>query len=364
MAQMWLDEIWQISILLKEWYKICKIAETIWRWKSTIYDLLNKNWIDFKSKKVQYVWWKWWFFRRVWRDKVEKEFSEIYRVIWKKEINFNPSTVHKQRQKRRSEASFRYCRIKTWSIEEKYIIHHLKRWYSPEQISWRRKFEFGCTLSKGSIYSFVYTNHKELLRKHFRRKWRKYRNHKSNFSPKVENKITIEDRPQIVKEKTRIWDWEMDTVIWLRNWVSKRVILTLVDRKSWFLVARILEDKSTDSVVKEIKKIFDRITKDKQYTITTDNWSEFADHEFITEYTWMKVYFCHPNSPWEKWLIENTNWLLREYFPKKTDFNNITKNQLQYYVSLINHRPRKRLQFLTPYEVFYNKLKFRFDFRI
>lgn len=167
----------------------------------------------------------------------------------------------------------------------------------------------------------------------------------------------ITDRPNVINRRKRLWDWEMDTIIWKRDWITKKVILTLVDRKSWFLVARLLEDKTSDSVVKSIKKIFRNIRKDKKYTITTDNWSEFSDHEFITKYTWMQVYFCHPNSPWEKWLIENTNWLLREYFPKKTNFDNITKNQLQYYVSLINHRPRKRLQYLTPFEVFFNKKK-------
>lgn len=363
MHQMWLDNLWEIKAYLKIWLSIPKIAEKIWRNKTTIYRLLKTNWIKYNENKYQTIWWKGWKYKRVWREKVLKEQHEVLRIVWKKKINFTPSTIFKQRQKRRSEASLRYCRIKIWSIEEKYIIYHLKRWYSPEQISWRWRDEMDCTLSKDAIYSYIYSNNISLKYK-LRRKWRKYRKHKWKENYKIENKIMINNRPNIVNTRKRIWDWEMDTIIWIRNWISKAVILTLVDRKSWFLVAKKLEDKTSNSVVKEIKRIFRRINKSKKHTITTDNWSEFSDHEFITKYTWMQVYFCNPNSPWEKWTNENTNWLLREYFPKKTDFEKITKNQLQYYVSLINHRPRKRLKYKTPYEVFYNLKKVAFDFRI
>jgi IS30 family transposase len=89
--------------------------------------------------------------------------------------------------------------------------------------------------------------------------------------------------------------------------------------------------------------------------MTYDNWREFSEHKMIEYFTNLDVYFAHPYSSWERWTNENTNWLLRQFVPKKTDFENFSQNQLKYFISLINYRPRKRLNYKTPYEVFFSK---------
>ena len=164
----------------------------------------------------------------------------------------------------------------------------------------------------------------------------------------------IENRPEIVETRERIWDWEWDTIIWVRWW-NKEVILTNVDRKSGFLLSTKITDKSWESVLNWTIKIFSKIPKYKRKTITYDNWREFSQHSLIKYTLWLDVYFAHPYSSWERWTNENTNWLLRQFLPKKTDFSSVSNKKLQYYVSLINSRPRKRLNFLTPSEVFFLK---------
>jgi IS30 family transposase len=164
----------------------------------------------------------------------------------------------------------------------------------------------------------------------------------------------IELRPIEVEKRQRIWDWEWDTVIWSRWW-SKQVILTNVDRKSWYLLARKIKDKSWNSVLEWTLELFKNIPKYKKLTITYDNWREFCEHHMIRYLTKLDVYFANPYSSWERWTNENTNWLLRQFTPKKTDFELISQNQLIYFVSLINFRPRKRLNYKTPHEVFFSK---------
>jgi IS30 family transposase len=163
----------------------------------------------------------------------------------------------------------------------------------------------------------------------------------------------IDMRPKIIETRERIWDWEWDTVIWIRWW-NKEVILTNVERKSWYLLASKIKDKSWNSVLDETIKIFSKIPKYKRKTMTYDNWREFSEHRMIEYFTWFDIYFAHPYHSRERWTNENTNWLLRQFLPKKTDFQRISKNQLKYYVSLINSRPRKRLNFLSPNEIFFN----------
>jgi IS30 family transposase len=98
--------------------------------------------------------------------------------------------------------------------------------------------------------------------------------------------------------------------------------------------------------------LFRQIPKYKRKTITYDNGKEFSEHRLIEYYTKTKVYFAHPYHSWERGTNENTNGLLRQFIPKKTDFITVTKEDLEHYTHLINHRPRERLDYLTPHEVF------------
>lgn len=305
-----------IEIYIKEWFNYSQIAEKLWRSPSSITREVKR----YKSK-----------------------------TSWK----YSSKLAIKQRKEKRSKVNKKNKqRIKNDDFLTKYIISKTKKYWSPEQISWRLELEENIKISKDTIYKFIYENHPYLIKKYFRRKWKKYKQDRKSKYQLMDRKM-IDTRPEIVENKERIWDWEWDTIIWVRWW-NKEVILTNVDRKSWYLIASKIKDKSWNSVLDETIKLFSRIPKYKRKTMTYDNWREFSEHRMIEYFTWFDVYFAYPYHSRERWANENTNWLLRQFLPKKTDFQTISKNQLKYYVSLINSRPRKRLNFKTPNEVFFD----------
>lgn len=291
--------------------------------------------------------------RKLWKDP-----SSVSRLVWKykstKTGKFYASMCIKQRNKLKSDVNKRNrTRIKDNIHLEEFILKYIKRYWSPEQIAGRWKYETKERLSKDTIYLYVYEYHPELIQKYFRRKWKKYQ-HRRREKYQLNDRKMIDDRPEIVETRKRIWDWEWDTVIW-KYWWSKQVILTNVERKSGYLLARKIQDKSWDSVLDGTVECFKYIPQYKQRTMTYDNGREFSLHRMIEFETSLDVYFAHPYCSWERWTNENTNGLLRQFTPKKTDFEKISQKQLKYYVSLINSRPRKRLNYKTPTEIFFNK---------
>ena len=311
-------EIYAIEIYLKEGYNFSSIARKLWRSPSSISRCVK----DYKSKKT-------------WR------FHANMCIKNKKNLR---TEVNRDNRKR----------VKDNPHLERYILKYLKKYYSPDEIAWKWKDEKWEKLSKDTIYKYIYLHHPELIKKYLRRWGKKYQNRKRE-KYQLNDRRMIDERPEIVETRSRIWDWEWDTVIWKRGWKSKEVILTNVERKSGYLLARKIRDKSWESVLEGTQILFKNIPKYKQKTITYDNGREFSLHRMIEYYTNLEVYFTHPYSSHERWTNENTNWLLRQFFPKWMDFSNISQNQLKYYVSLINLRPRKRLGYKTPYEVFFNK---------
>lgn len=338
-------ELYSIKTLLNEGYSIPKIANKIGRNKTTLYRLFAKNNIEYKAIKYRYVWGKW---------GIKENKDEYLRIVWKRKIQFQPHHLHLQRQKRKSIAAKRYCRIQKWWVEEKYILEKIKQYYSPKQISWRWRLDYSSTLSKDTIYSYIYNTHKDLIKKFFRRKGKKYQ-HKRKLKYQLSQRRMIDKRPKSIEQRTTLWHWESDTVVWKRKTNTKKVILTHVERKSWFLIARVLENSQAESVVNATNEDFLKLPKYKRKTMTFDNGREFAYHYDIEKKTKMRIYFAHPYCSWERWTNENTNWLLRQFLPKGTDFEYLTQKKLQKYVTLINNRPRERLGFKSPSEVFFNK---------
>lgn len=290
--------------------------------------------------------------------KLWKHPSSVSRFVWKYKSTttwkFSANICLKQRKRLKSDVNKENrSRIKSNIYLEEFILKYIKRYWSPEQISGRWKKETWEKLSKDTIYLYIYEEHPEFIKKYLRRKWKKYQNRRKEKYQLNDRKM-IDDRPKVVETRKRIWDWEWDTILWIHRW-SKQVILTNVERESGFLLAHKIRDKSGISVLDGTIECFKNIPKYKQKTITYDNGREFFLHRMIEFETHLDVYFAHPYASWERWSNENTNGLLRQFVPKKTDFKNITQNQLKYYVSLINSRPRKRLNYKTPSEVFLNK---------
>ena len=156
----------------------------------------------------------------------------------------------------------------------------------------------------------------------------------------------------MVENRGRIGDWEGDTIVGK----DKSHILTHVDRKSGLLLADKLEKGLAELTKKKVVERFRNIPRDKRYTITYDNGSTFAEHEMIERETKIDIYFAYPYHSWERGCNENCNGLLRQFFPKKSSFKEVEQEDIDKVVKLINNRPRKRLNYYTPKEVFWEKV--------
>lgn len=255
--------------------------------------------------------------------------------------------------KRRSKAS-RRMRLRKKQVRD-YVECKLKQDWSPEQIAGRIRIDHpGLSISHETIYQYVYhlstPNRAELiscLRRSHRRRKRKGqapRKHKS----KIVNRIGIEHRPKVVDERSRFGDWEADT---LTSRQSKAALLSMAERKSRLVQIEKLEAKTAPATSKAITKRLLCFPKDFRRTITFDNGSENADHEDISEDTKIECFFCDPNSSWQRGTNENTNGLIRQYLPKKTDFAIISNEKIKWIETRLNNRPRKCLDYKTPLEV-------------
>ena len=261
-------------------------------------------------------------------------------------------------KERRIKANSRFRKIENDESLRKYIVKKLKRYWSPEQISgrWNRAHKRK-HIGKDTIYKFVYEKRKDLV-KHLRCQKGKYRRRYGTRLREKERealkKRRIDERPEIINQRLRIGDWEGDTIA---GKDKKPAILTHVERKSGLVLGDKLERATAEATNQRIVKRFKKVPKDKKHTVTYDNASTFSEHETTENQTGLVIYFAHPYHSWERGCNENANGLLRQFFPKKTNFATITQKDIQKAVRLLNNRPRKRLNYSTPYEVFNQREK-------
>lgn len=227
--------------------------------------------------------------------------------------------------------------------------------FSPEQVSGWLSKEQGIAISHERIYQHVWTNKSGggELYKHLRHsnKKRKKQYGSKDKRGQIRNRVSIEERPEIVGKKARIGDWEIDTVIGKNH---QGALVTIVDRVSKFTLIKKVGSKHAE-VVTQATIMLLKPHMDKVLTITADNGKEFAGHESIAEQLDAAVYFAHPYSSWERGLNENTNGLIRQYFTKGSSFENITDDDVNEVMKKLNHRPRKTLNYKTPYAVFFGE---------
>lgn len=230
----------------------------------------------------------------------------------------------------------------------------LREQWSPEQIAGRLKFEHQATVSHERIYLYIYADKQRggSLYRHLRsqKKLRKRYAGKPR-RPHIPNRTMIDQRPAIVTRKSRLGDWEADTIIGARH---KGVILSCSERKSKLTLLRKLTHKGAAELEHHCIDLLSPCL-DLVHTITVDNGSEFSHHQQIAKALQTRIYFAHPYASWERGLNENTNGLVRQYFPKKSDFTKISNDQVQLVAAKLNNRPRKTLGFKTPNEVFFNQ---------
>jgi IS30 family transposase len=261
---------------------------------------------------------------------------------------------------RRILANQRFRKIENDLWLKRYIIKKLKLYWSPEQISGRLKIDFPNNkkkrIGKDSVYNFVHFKRKDLIKYLRCQKGRYRRRYGTKIREKEREKLKkkrIDVRPKIVEIRSRLGDWEGDTIVGK----DKSHILTHVDRRSGLLLADKLERGLGVLTKQKVVERFKNIPKKKKCTITYDNGATFSEYEMIERETAVDVYFANPYHSWERGCNENCNGLLRQFFPKKSSFEKIKQKDIDKVVKLINNRPRKRLNYYTPREVFLEKIK-------
>lgn len=221
------------------------------------------------------------------------------------------------------------------------------RW-SPEQVSGWLEGEKKIKLSHETIYKHIWSD-KRLggqLYRYLRRKGKAYQSRGKSQAGRghIINRVSIDERPAVVDEKSRVGDWEIDLVIGKGH---SGAIVTIVERSLSFTVSKRIVNKKADTVTKATIELLAPY-KDVVHTITADNGKEFAYHEKMTEALEAPVYFADPYCSWQRGLNENTNGLLRQYWPKETDFKKISASEVESVILALNNRPRKKLGFKTP----------------
>jgi len=255
--------------------------------------------------------------------------------------------------KRRSMASQR-MRLRNKQVRD-YVESKLKQDWSPEQIAGRIGIDHpGLSISHEAIYQYIYhpstPNRGELIsclrRSHRRRKRKSQAPDKHKL--KITGRIGIEHRPSEVEARDRFGDWEADTLV---SRQSKAALLSMVERKSRLVQVEKLEARTAPLTSRAIIRRLLGFPQETRHTITFDNGTEHADHEDVSEEAKIKCFFCNPYSSWQRGTNENTNGLIRQYLPKKTDFAIISNEGIKLIESRLNNRPRKCLGFKTPLEV-------------
>ena len=282
------------------------------------------------------------------RSTVTRELRRNESGRWK----YNPSRAvrmarerHKYKRKHRIDGA-------TWVVVEKL----LRLGWSPEQISHRLELESGGIrkVSHETIYRHVYRDKREggglhgyLRRRHTYRK----RMHKYHCRKGWDTRRPIAERPAVVDARSRIGDWEADTIVGLKQ---KGGIVSLVERRSRYCVLRKVSTKSAATVADAVCTSLLPV-RDKVFTITSDNGIEFVHHQAIATTLDADFFFADPYSSWQRGTNENTNGLVRQYFPKRTDFAVVPDEAVRDVADRLNNRPRKVLGFSTPDEVFNNR---------
>lgn len=262
---------------------------------------------------------------------------------------YNPQAAQEKSDTRKKHSK---KHLRLTEVMKAFIRDKISSRWSPEEIVGYCRVKGICMVSHETIYRYIAHNKSRggclyrYLRHSHKKRRKKYGS--KDLRGQIQNRISIENRPKIVDQKVRIGDWEADTMIGKNH---NGALVTLVERVSKFTIIKKVEKKTAQAVTDALVSMLSSFYK-AVHTITVDNGKEFAFHEEVTRKLATKVYFAHPYSSWERGLNENTNGLIRQYLPKKTDFNQITENEVNFVARELNSRPRKALEFEIPRDRF------------
>jgi IS30 family transposase len=240
-----------------------------------------------------------------------------------------------------------------------YVKQKLREGWSPEQISGRMREQFpdddGMRISHETIYAWIREEKRNggawwrRLRQSHRKRRKRYGSGENRGQ--IKDRVGIEQRPKVVAKRSRLGDWESDTI---EGKGTCGYLVTHVERKSRYVVAARINDKRAESFNQGTRRAFRGIPRSLCYTLTADNGKEFSQFKEIESMLEANVYFADAYSSWQRGTCENTNGLLREYFPKATDLTTVSHQRVAAAVNKLNNRPRKCLGYRTPHEVLFD----------
>ncbi len=257
--------------------------------------------------------------------------------------SYSSLAAHRRCEKRKKIP--RRPQVMTGATKRK-VIMGLEQYWSPDQIHGRGDYCNAPLPSASSMYRFLATDEGNAFRMYMRCPDVKKTKRRKQKHQRIRDRVMITERPAEVEEKQVVGHWEGDTV--RSPMRSRACVVTAVERKTHYLVAELLERCQA----RELNAALSKKVKALPFkTLTVDNGMEFARHKQLGKLTGSQVYFAHSGRPWERGLNEQINGLLRQFFPKGTDFRNVSVAQLRHAVDLLNNRPRKTLGYRTPKEV-------------
>lgn len=301
-----------------------------------------------ERQQIMFFTWKGYSLRSI-GVMLERHVSTISREIRRNKVKwvYRAKKAEMKAYQRRKLCKKQSKKIRLNDKLEKYIHKKMKEWRSPEQIAgeWNNDRYWG-NISYMSIYRYVYSRFGYGLWYYLYSQRYKPKKRKKNKRKRwvILHRVSIEERPDIINKRERFGDREADTIVGTKK--DKNCIVTLIDRKSRYIKAKMLENKKAHGVLNAISSL---VKGHDVQSMTFDNGHEFALHYKL----WFDTYFCHPYSSREKGQVEYANKLIRRYIPKKANLSSYDDSYLQQVVHVLNHMPRKCLWFKTPYQVYF-----------
>jgi IS30 family transposase len=299
---------------------------------------------------------------------LNKDISTISREVGRKGMNRFTYRAFKANQdaKRQKSKQGRKRKIDQNPELKQFIFDKLKLRWSPDQIAKELKAVYSenesMHISHEAIYTYIYVLPRGSLKKEllmYLRQQKKYRRRKGKNQPRNDEKrgqipemISIEERPKEVENRVIPGHWEGDLI--MGKW-KQSAMGTIVERTTRTVILVPLVNKDAESVRKSFAREMKKLPAQMKLSLTYDQGKEMTEHQLFTKDTQIKVYFAHPGRPWERGTNENTNGLIRQFFPKGTDFDKVSRQEIKHVQNLLNGRPRKALDYQKPYEVF-NKI--------
>lgn len=282
-------------------------------------------------------------------------------------IGVHPSTVSRELKRNKGKRGYREKQAHQFALARRakakpkitpemwqVVEDKIRQEWSPEQISGWLKREGLQSVSHERIYQYILTDKNtggDLYKSLRCKKKRKKRYGSQDRRGQIPNRKSIEARPEVVEKRSRLGDMEIDMVIGKGH---QGGLVTIVERKSRFTFIGQVGSKQAQEVADMTIALLKPVANQVK-TITADNGKEFAQHQRVADELSADYYFAHPYASWERGTNENTNGLIRQYFPKTTNFHEVTDEQVMHVVNRLNHRPRKTLDYRTPHEVFYEQ---------